>query len=206
MQYFQGSGNGTNTFGENVGAIGVTKIGSRRVIIWAGVIMLIQGVFGKLGAIFILVPDPIVGGMFLIMFGMITAFGISALQHVDLKSSRNLYIIGVSLFFPLVLCPWMQKHPGLISTNIEVLDSTLSVLLGTSILVGGSLGCILDHIIPGSDEERGVIGWSKEIELKKGRSATETSTYDIPWIMPMLKRCKLSYKIPFSPTYGMKQL
>lgn len=45
------------------------------MIIWASVIMMIQGVFGKLGAIFILVPDPVVGGMFLIMFGMITAFG-----------------------------------------------------------------------------------------------------------------------------------
>jgi solute carrier family 23 (nucleobase transporter), member 1 len=53
-----GSGNGTNTFGENVGAIGVTKIGSRRVIIWAAIIMMIQGVFGKFGAIFIILPDP----------------------------------------------------------------------------------------------------------------------------------------------------
>lgn len=184
----------------------MTKIGSRRVIVWAAIIMIIQGVFGKLGAVFILVPDPVVGGMFLIMFGMITAFGISALQYVDLKSSRNLYIIGVSLFFPLVLCPWMQKNPGIISTNIEVLDSTLSVLLGTSILVGGALGCFLDHMIPGTPEERGIVGWSKEMELKTDRSSTETSTYDIPYIMPMLKKCKVSYFVPFSPTYGMKRL
>lgn len=183
----------------------MTKIGSRRVIIWAAVIMMIQGVFGKLGAIFILVPDPVVGGMFLIMFGMITAFGISALQYVDLKSSRNLYIIGVSLFFPLVLCPWMQKHPGVIATDIEVLDSTLSVLLGTSILVGGALGCFLDHVIPGSLEERGIIGWSKEVELKTNRSSTETSTYDFPFFMGYLKRCKFSYNIPFLPTYGMER-
>lgn len=58
-----------------MGAIGVTKIGSRRVIQWAAIIMMIQGVFGKFGAVFILVPDAVVGGMFLIMFGMITAFG-----------------------------------------------------------------------------------------------------------------------------------
>lgn len=92
-----GSGNGTNTFGENVGAIGVTKvtiihinlrhfknkmdlflcmqIGSRRVIQWAAFIMIIQGVISKFGAIFIMVPDPIVGGLFCVMFGMITAFG-----------------------------------------------------------------------------------------------------------------------------------
>ena len=132
-------------------------------------------------------------------------FSISALQYVDLKSSRNLYIIGVSLFFPLVLCPWMQKNPGVISTNIEVLDSTLSVLLGTSILVGGALGCFLDHCIPGTLEERGVIAWSKEMELKTDRSSTEASTYDFPYFMSALKKCKISYYLPFSPTYGMKR-
>lgn len=132
-------------------------------------------------------------------------FSISALQYVDLKSSRNLYIIGVSLFFPLVLCPWMQQNPGAISTNIEVLDSTLSVLLGTSILVGGALGCFLDHVIPGTLEERGVIGWSKEMELKTDRSSTEASTYDFPYFMGTLKKCKFSYLLPFSPTYGMEK-
>lgn len=91
-----GSGNGTNTFGENVGAIGVTKvsshknfkfvtynrlastnlqIGSRRVIQWAAFIMVLQGVIGKFGALFIMIPDPVVGGIFCVMFGMITAFG-----------------------------------------------------------------------------------------------------------------------------------
>jgi solute carrier family 23 (nucleobase transporter), member 1 len=70
-----GSGNGTNTFGENVGAIGVTKIGSRRVIQWAAFIMILQGVLSKFGALFIMIPDPVVGGIFCVMFGMICAFG-----------------------------------------------------------------------------------------------------------------------------------
>lgn len=100
----------------------------------------------------------------------------------------------------------MQNHPGAISTNIEVLDSTLSVLLGTSILVGGLLGCFLDHIIPGTLEERGIIQWSKEMELKTDRSSSEASTYDFPYFMAALKKCKASYYVPFSPTYGMKRL
>ncbi|KAL1401903.1 hypothetical protein pipiens_019929, partial [Culex pipiens pipiens] len=75
-----GSGNGTNTFGENVGAIGVTKVGSRRVIQWAAIIMIFQGVLNKFGAAFIMIPDPVVGGIFCVMFGMIAAFGLSALQ------------------------------------------------------------------------------------------------------------------------------
>jgi solute carrier family 23 (nucleobase transporter), member 1 len=99
----------------------------------------------------------------------------------------------------------MQKHPGTIATGVEVLDSTLSVLLGTSILVGGALGCFLDHIIPGTLEERGIVGWSKEMELNTDRSSTEASTYDFPYLMSALKLCKISYYLPFLPTYGMKR-
>jgi nucleobase transporter 1/2 len=55
--------------------IGVTKVGSRRVIQWACVLMILQGIISKFGAIFIIIPEPIVGGIFCVMFGMIAAFG-----------------------------------------------------------------------------------------------------------------------------------
>lgn len=51
------------------------QIGSRRVIQYAGILMLIQGVISKFGAVFIIIPEPVVGGMFCVMFGMICAFG-----------------------------------------------------------------------------------------------------------------------------------
>lgn len=129
--------------------ISVLQIGSRRVIQWAAFIMILQGIIGKFAAIFILIPDPVVGGLFCVMFGMIIAFGLSTLQYVDLRSSRNLYILGLSIFFPMVLCKWIQEHPDSINTGNETVDSTLTVLLGTTILVGGLLGCFLDNIIPG---------------------------------------------------------
>lgn len=202
-----GSGNGTNTFGENVGAIGITKVGSRRVIQWAAGIMIVQGVISKLGAIFIMIPDPVVGGLFCVMFGLIAAFGLSALQYVDLKSARNLYILGVSLFFPMVLCNWMQKNPGSIRTGNDTVDSTLSVLLGTSILVGGILGCVLDHVIPGTDKERGVEAWEAELQFDRVPEEVPEggehrySTYDFPVGMSVLRKCKWAEKLPFSPTY-----
>lgn len=204
-----GSGNVTNTFGENVGAIGITKVGSRRVIQWAAGIMIVQGVISKLGAIFIMIPDPVVGGLFCVMFGMIAAFGLSALQYVDLKSARNLYILGVSLFFPMVLCNWMQKNPGAIRTGNETVDSTLSVLLGTSILVGGIIGCVLDHVIPGTDKERGLVAWEDELqfdrvveEQKEDETVEQVySTYDFPCGMSWLRSCKWAERLPFSPTY-----
>lgn len=53
-------------------------------------------------------------------------------------------------FFPLQALPkWMIAHPDAIQTGIPVLDNVLTVLLSTSILVGGILGCFLDNLIPG---------------------------------------------------------
>uniref|UniRef100_W8C4N8 Solute carrier family 23 member 2 n=2 Tax=Ceratitis capitata TaxID=7213 RepID=W8C4N8_CERCA len=201
-----GAGNGTNTFGENVGAIGVTKVGSRRVIQWAAIIMIIQGVIGKFGAVFIMIPDSVVGGIFCVMFGMIIAFGLSTLQYVDLRSARNLYIIGLSIFFPMVLCKWMQEHPGAINTGNETVDSTLSVLLGTTILVGGLLGCFLDNIIPGTAEERGLVDWANEMPLGDANINDGTATdYDFPWGMETLRKWKWTYYIPFLPTYKLQK-
>lgn len=197
-----GSGNGTNTFGENVGAIGVTKVGSRRVIQYACILMILQGVINKFGALFIIIPQPVVGGIFCVMFGMITAFGLSALQYVELNSSRNLYIIGFSMFFSLVLSQWMAANPNVIQTGSVVADSIITVLLSTSILVGGVTGCVLDNIIPGTPEERGLIAWNKQMELKSDSVDTgEYSTYDFPFGMSLLRRCKFAAYIPFLPTY-----
>ncbi|KAL4103846.1 hypothetical protein QTP88_019181 [Uroleucon formosanum] len=201
-----GSGNGTNTFGENVGAIGVTKIGSRRVIQYASALMLIQGVVNKFGAVFIIIPEPIVGGMFCIMFGMIAAFGLSALQYVQLNSSRNLYIIGFSMFFSLVLPKWLIAHPNAIQTGNEILDSVLTVICSTSILVGGLIGCFLDNTIPGTSEERGLIAWGNEMNLtNEPTTGEETSTYDFPVGMNTLRKMKWTYSVPFLPTYRPKK-
>lgn len=43
----------------------------------------------------------------------------------------------------------MIKNPGVIQTGSEVADSVITVLLSTTILVGGVIGCLLDNIIPG---------------------------------------------------------
>ncbi|XP_042369552.1 solute carrier family 23 member 2-like, partial [Plectropomus leopardus] len=75
-----GTGNGTTSFSENVAALGITKVGSRVVILLSGVVMILIGMVGKIGAIFTTIPTPVLGGMFLIMFGVITAAGISNLQ------------------------------------------------------------------------------------------------------------------------------
>ena len=98
-----GSGNGTTSYSENIGAIGVTKVGSRRVIQYGSLIMIAVGVIGKFGSVFVTIPTPVVGGVFCMMFSIITAVGLSTLQFVDLNSPRNLFIIGFSIFMGIAV-------------------------------------------------------------------------------------------------------
>lgn len=54
----------------------------------AGIVFFVVGMLGKVGAVFVLIPDPVIGGLFFVLFGMIVAIGLSNLQYVDLNSSR----------------------------------------------------------------------------------------------------------------------
>ena len=81
-----GSGNGTTSYSENIGAIGITKVGSRRVIQYGSIIMILLGLFPFIGAVLLTIPEPIVGGVYCVMFGTITAVGLSNVQFVDMNS------------------------------------------------------------------------------------------------------------------------
>jgi len=106
-----GTGNGTTSYSENIGAIGLTRVGSRRVVQVGAAIMLFLGCIGKFGALFTTIPQPIVGGMYCALFGMIAAVGLSNLQRVNLNSSRNLFILGFAFFMGLSMPFYISKHP-----------------------------------------------------------------------------------------------
>ena len=89
------------------------------MIQWGALVMMVVGVVGKFGALFVSIPDPIVGGVLMVMFGMIAAVGISNLQFADMNSSRNLFIVGFSIVFGLALPSYMNNHPNAIQTGVH---------------------------------------------------------------------------------------
>ncbi|XP_077423929.1 solute carrier family 23 member 1 isoform X2 [Vanacampus margaritifer] len=199
-----GTGNGTTSYSQNIAALGITKVGSRLVLQTTGILMIVLGIFGKFGAVFITIPDPVIGGMFLIMFGMIAAVGISNLQYVDLNSSRNLLILGFSTFSGLVLPTWFHSNPGVIDTGVKELDQIIVVLFTTHMFIGGFFGFILDNTIPGSVEERGLRKWQHT--ANQGRQATcDQSCYDIPFCDVIWQRFRFFRYFPFLPTYKSGQ-
>ncbi|XP_071956017.1 solute carrier family 23 member 2-like [Antedon mediterranea] len=199
-----GSGSGTTSYSENIGAIGITKVGSVRVVQVGGLIMILLGCFGKFGALFVTIPDPIVGGLFCVMFGMITAVGLSNLQFVNLNSSRNLFVIGFSLIMGLIIPNWLSQNPTAISTGVTEIDQIITVLLSTNMFVGGFLGFLLDNTIPGTIEERGLTKWC-ELYGKEDADPDVLEEvykcYEFPFGMNYIKKCKFLKYVPVSPTF-----
>ena len=79
--------------------------------------MIVLSIIGKFGALFATVPDPVIGGIFIVMFGMILAVGLSSLQYVDLSSMRNLFVLGTSLFLGMVIPSWVKANEASIDTG-----------------------------------------------------------------------------------------
>ncbi|CAL1261638.1 unnamed protein product [Larinioides sclopetarius] len=196
---FFGTACGLTSFSENIGAIGITKVASRRVIQYGGLIMVLFGMLGKFGGVFVTIPQPILGGIFCIMFSMVTAIGLSTLHFIDLNSSRNLFVLGFSLFMGLCIPSWIQSNPGAIQTGSKIMDQTITILLRTNMLVGGFIGFFLDNIIPGTDEERGLLKWRKQ--TRSSSTSSKKSSYELPHIKKFLERHSFFRCLPISPSY-----
>lgn len=152
-----GTGNGTTSYSENIGAIGLTRVGSRRVVQIGAGLMVVLAMLGKFGALFTTIPQPIVGGMYCTMFGMIASVGLSNLQFVNLNSARNLFILGFAFFMGLSLPEWFAANPVTFSPGWAA--DVVNTLGSTGMAVGAIIALVLDNTIPGTDQERGLEAW-----------------------------------------------
>jgi nucleobase transporter 1/2 len=206
-----GTGNGTTSYSENIGAISLTRVGSRRVIQVTGLVMMVCSLFAKVGGIFVSVPRPIVGGVVCVSFSIIAAVGISNLKSVNLNSVRNLFVIGFSTFFGLAVSQWVERNPGHIDVGSSGLNQILEVILRTGIFLAGSLALVLDNTIPGNSRDRGLLDWpgyseSTENSVPSRSSssefdAQEDETYDLPFGMEYLQNASWTSWLPISPSF-----
>ncbi len=126
------------SFSQNVGLVAVTGVKSRWVCVAGGIIMIVLGMLPKMAAFVEAIPQFVLGGAGLVMFGMVAATGIRILSTVDYKGNRfNLYIVALSIGFgliPLVAPRWMQQmahelHPllesGILLTAIAAVALNL---------------------------------------------------------------------------------
>jgi len=150
----------STSYSENIGLIGLTKVGSRYVVQIGSVILIGLGLFGKFGALAAAIPRPVVGGLYCALFGLIAAVGVRQFAKADLDSDRNLFIGGFALFMGLSV-PFYFSDYGGGKADIQWLPETLrgvAISLGsTGMAVAAILGLALDNLVPGTKEERGLV-------------------------------------------------
>ena len=94
-----GGGTGVTTYAENIGVMAVTKIYSTLLFVVAACVAIILGFSPKFGALIMTIPGPVLGGLSLVVFGLITATGgrIWVQNQVDFSRARNLVTAAVAL-------------------------------------------------------------------------------------------------------------
>jgi solute carrier family 23 (nucleobase transporter), member 1 len=149
----------STSYSENIGLIGLTKVGSRYVVQIGAVILLLLGLFGKFGGFAAAIPKPVVGGLYCALFGLIAAVGVRQFAKADLDSDRNLFIGGFILFMGISL-PFYFKYAGGADAARAAMHPDVAgvvVAIGsTGMAVAAIFGLILDNIVPGTAEERGL--------------------------------------------------
>ncbi|MCA9257810.1 MAG: hypothetical protein KDA61_01365 [Planctomycetales bacterium] len=149
----------STSYSENIGLVGLTRVGSRYVVQIGGALLVLLGLFGKFGALAAAIPKPVVGGLYCALFGLIAAVGVRQFARADLDSDRNLFIGGFALFMGLSV-PFYFSQFGQGAADVawmpELARDVVVALGSTGMAVAALLGLALDNIIPGTREERGL--------------------------------------------------
>lgn len=177
-----GTGTGSTTLTENVHTIAVTKMGSRRAVQLGAGVLIVLSLIGKVGGFIASIPEVMVAALLCFMWAMLTALGLSNLRYSEAGSSRNIIIVGLSLFFSLSVPAYFQQYGISPNTNLSVpsylqpysvashgpirtryggLNYFLNTLLSLHMVIAFLVAVILDNTVPGSRQERGVYVWSE---------------------------------------------
>jgi xanthine permease len=131
------------SFSQNVGLIGVTGIRSRWVCAAGGVILLIFGLFPKMAHVVASVPQFVLGGAGIVMFGMVAATGIKILAGVDfVRQKANPYVIAISIGFGMI--------PLVADKFFQFMPKALSPLLHSGILLASIAAVVLNVYFNGT--------------------------------------------------------
>lgn len=134
-------------FSQNVGLVQLSGIKTRKPIFFSAAFLIVLGLFPKVGALAQIIPEPVLGGGMLVMFGMVAIQGIKMLSKVNFQNEKNLLIIAVAIGFGL----GFNSMPQLFSH----LPAAVQMFTGNGIVMSSFTAIILNLIFNGvgKDEE-----------------------------------------------------
>lgn len=122
-------------FSQNVGLVQLSGIKNRKPIYFSAGFLILLGLLPKIGAVATIIPDPVLGGAMLVMFGMVATQGIRMLAHVDFTNESNLLVVAMSVGLGLGVTVVPELFAGLpeivqlFTSNGIVVASLTSIIL-----------------------------------------------------------------------------
>ncbi|MET8541985.1 nucleobase:cation symporter-2 family protein [Kitasatospora sp. NPDC004799] len=129
------NGFAASAFAQNIGLVALTRIRSRFVVAAGGFILVVLGLFPVLGSLVSLVPQPVLGGAGIVLFGTVAASGIRTLAEAGLESGSNTILVSVSLgvgIVPIAVPTFYDSFPEAART---LLHSGISAGCVTAVLL-----------------------------------------------------------------------
>ena len=134
-------GPANTTYGENTSVVGMTKVASVKVIGLAAIIAIAIAFLGKFTALVSTIPNAVLGGVSLLLYGFIAVNGLKVLisNRVNFEDSKNVIVASSMLVLGL--------GGAVIAINSGDLSITISGMSLASII-----GILLNQFIPSDDE------------------------------------------------------
>ncbi|VFQ62144.1 unnamed protein product [Cuscuta campestris] len=181
-----GTGTGPTVSVENVGLLGLTRVGSRRVVQVSAGFMIFFSMLGKFGAVFASIPFIIYAAFYCVLFGLVGSVGLSFLQFTNMNCMRNLFITGLSLFLGMSIPQffdeyWSGARHGLVHTNAGWFNAFVNTIFSSPPMVGLIVAVFLDNTldVEKSKKDRGMPWWVK-FRTFKGDNRNE-EFYTLPF-------------------------
>ncbi len=129
------------TFSQNNGVIQLTGVASRYVGYFIAAILLVFGLFPIVGGVFKIMPEPVLGGATIVLFGTVAAAGIRIISSTKIDR-RAMIILAVSLSMGL----GVTLVPDILKNMPEIIKNIFS----SGISTGGIFAIFLNILLPQS--------------------------------------------------------
>ena len=140
------------SYSQNVGLVSYTKVMSRHVVTIGAIFLILCGLIPKLAAVIAALPQPVLGGAAVVMFGMIAAAGMKLISQSGF-SARNMLIVAISVGLGVGI--WQVDQLGKLAKFGPIPKSSFvdwSIPLFVSgIVVSGIVAAVLNAVM--KDEE-----------------------------------------------------
>ena len=139
-------GPANTTYGENTSVVGMTKVASVKVIGLAACFAIVIGFLGKFTALVSTIPNAVLGGVSLLLYGFIAVNGLKVLikNQVNFEENKNVVVASSMLVL------------GLGGAAVSIISGDLSITI-SGMSLAAIVGIILNLIIKSDEDERNKI-------------------------------------------------